>query len=51
LQGALIEIPTEFLVLGIPPDLEPVQSFEDKHFTSERLEYYTFQAEECLKQL
>jgi hypothetical protein len=39
------------LVLGIPSNLEPIYSFEKQEYVSDRLDYYTNQVKECLKDL
>lgn len=51
LTGNSEDIPTEHLVLGIAPSLEPIMSFEEKELISDRLNYYLQQVDKCLEQL
>ena len=51
LKGVREDIPTEYLVLGIPPNIEPILSLEDKDFVSDRLDYYTNQTKACITEL
>ena len=51
MKGNKDEIPTEYLVLGIPPNIEPILSFEDRDFVSDRLDYYTNQTKACITEL
>jgi hypothetical protein len=51
LKGSSEEIPTEKLVLGIPPSMEPIFSFESGQFESDRLDYYSNQAKACITEL
>ena len=51
MKGNKEEIPTEYLVLGIPPSIEPILSFEGQDFVSDRLDYYTNQTKACITEL
>jgi hypothetical protein len=51
LNGKDEDIPTEYLVLGIPPNIEPVISFEGDEFKSVRMDYYIKQVRDCIKEL
>ena len=51
MKGNKEEIPTEYLVLGIPPNIEPILSLEDRDFVSDRLDYYTNQTKACITEL
>lgn len=51
LQGSSEELSPEYLVLGVPANLEPIFSFEQKEQISDRLDYYTQQVKQCLADL